>query len=141
MPAPLPPRNVLAGIALASLGALVALTAGCKQTPERTDAGSTPLPSASASAPGTASRATPQGRLSVVQWPNLTIDNKPLRAAPGARIINSNNMMMTPNMIPAGARVEYQLDGAGQVRLLRILDTRDAAPSPAAPRPQTPPQQ
>lgn len=139
MPAHFPPRNVLAGIALC--GALLVLTAGCKQTPERTDPAAAPLPSAAASAPGAASRATTQGRLSVVQWPNITIDNKPLRAAPGARIINSNNMMMTPNMIPAGARVEYQLDGAGQVRLLRILESRDAAPSPAAPRPQTAPQQ
>lgn len=141
MPAHLPLRNVLAGIALASLGALVALTAGCKQTPERNDSASAPLPSAAASAPGAASRATPQGRLSVVQWPRITIDDKPLRAAPGARIINSNNMMMTPNMIPTGARVQYELDGTGQVRLLRILDARDAPPAPTAPRPQTPPRQ
>ena len=130
-------RTVSAGIALASLGtllALTALTAGCKQTPQRTEPAGAPLASAAASAPGSGSRAAAQGRLAIVQWPDITIDNKPLRAAPGARIFNSNNMMLTPSMIPAGARVHYELDGAGQVRLLRVLDARDPAPAvPQAP--------
>ncbi len=98
----------------------IALTCGCSQVPGQSTEAPTALPSASASAPGEASRAV-TGRLTIVQWPDITIDNKTLRAAPGARIMNSNNMMMTPNMIPPGARVHYELDGAGQVRLIRIL--------------------
>jgi hypothetical protein len=100
--------------------AALAITAGCSQVPEQASDAPAALPSASASAPGEASRAAP-GRLTILQWPDIRIDDKTLRAAPGARIINSNNMMMTPNMVAPGARVQYELDGSGQVRLIRVL--------------------
>jgi hypothetical protein len=100
--------------------AALALTAGCSQVPEQASDAPAALPSASASAPGEASRAA-AGRLTIVQWPDIRIDDKTLRAAPGARIINSNNMMMTPNMVAPGARIQYELDGSGQVRLIRVL--------------------
>ena len=100
--------------------AALALMAGCSQVPEQASEAPTALPSASASAPGQASRTAP-GRLTIVQGPDIKIDDKTLRAAPGARIINSNNMMMTPNMLVPGARVQYELDGSGQVRLIRVL--------------------
>jgi len=122
-------QSVFAGIA-------AALIAACSQLPRGATDGGTPLPSAAASAPGSASRATAAGRLTVVQWPNITIDDKALRAAPGARIFNSNNLMMTPNMLTSGARVQYELDGAGQVRMIRVLDGRSDPPSAAgAPNP------
>jgi hypothetical protein len=133
-------RKIPSGLvsrSLALLGVLTAslLLAACESAPQQT-AGDTALPSAAASAPGAASRALRAGRISIQQWPQLTIDNKQFRAAPGARIVNSSNLMMTPNMVPAGARVEYELDGMGQVRLLRVLDPgADSAP---APRPATP---
>lgn len=61
------------------------------------------------------------GRISIGQWPNLTIDNKPMRAAPGARILGAGNRMITANLVPPGARVQYELDGLGQVRSIRLL--------------------
>ena len=101
-----------------------ALAGGCKQVPQSAPAAETALPSAAASAPERAAASATAGRISIRQWPNLTIDNKALRAAPGARIINSSNLMMTPNMVPEGARVQYELDATGQVRLIRVLDVR-----------------
>ena len=61
------------------------------------------------------------GRIQISQWPNLTIDNKPMRAAPGARIIGPGNRMITANLVPPGARVKYELDGMGQVRSIQLL--------------------
>jgi len=121
-----PLRPVLAGIA-------IALSAACQQVPQGANpASETRLPSAAASAPGAAARPTNAGRISIRQWPEFTVDNKSLRAAPGARILSSGNLMMTPNMVPEGARVQYELDGAGQVKLIRVLDA-GAAPSTPAP--------
>jgi hypothetical protein len=115
-------QKLIAGIAIA-LSALFA--AGCKQVPQNASAPEAQVPSAAASAPAAAAAASAPGRISIQQWPNLTIDGKPLRAAPGARIVNSNsNLMMTPNMVPDGARVQYELDGTGQVRLIRVLDPK-----------------
>lgn len=113
------PASRFLRLTLASLS--IALIGGCAQVPEQ-QAPEAPVavPSAAASAPGEATRAT-AGRLTIVQWPELTIDNKALRAAPGARIFSRNNLMMTPNMLAPGTRVQYELDGAGQVRLIRVL--------------------
>lgn len=118
-------RFSLAGIA-------TALVAACQQVPQNAAPAPAPeaaLPSAAANAPGSAARQAPAGRISIRQWPEIVIDNKALRAAPGARILNSNNLMLTPNMIPEGARVQYELDGAGQVRLIRVLAPNAAPPS------------
>jgi hypothetical protein len=107
--------------------AAIAVIAACQQVPQSSAPAETQVPSAAASAPEATARAAasvPSGRISIQQWPNLTIDNKPLRAAPGARIINSSNLMMTPNLVPNGARVQYELDGMGQVRLIRVLDAK-----------------
>ena len=98
-----------------------ALTAACVQVPQRAAPAETQVGSAAATAPGAATRGTTSGRISIRQWPYLTIDDKPLQAAPGARIFSSGNLMMTPNMLPDGARVEYELDAMGQVRLIRVL--------------------
>jgi hypothetical protein len=128
MRAPALLRFVLASVA-------IALGASCQQVPQNAASAPTPeaaLPSAAANAPGSAARQAPAGRISIRQWPEIVIDNKALRAAPGARILNSNNLMLTPNMIPEGARVQYELDGAGQVRLIRILGPNAPTPAPAA---------
>jgi hypothetical protein len=121
-------RISLAGIA-------TALAAACQQVPQNASPAPNPdtaLPSAAANAPGSAARQAPAGRISIRQWPDIAIDGKALRAAPGARILNSNNLMLTPNMIPEGARVQYELDGAGQVRLIRVLGPNSPTPAPAA---------
>jgi len=41
------------------------------------------------------------GRLTIVQWPVISIDGHELRAAPGARIFTSGNLTVTPNAVPA----------------------------------------
>jgi hypothetical protein len=71
--------------------------------------------------PAPAQPAGNSGRIEVVQWPIVKIDRKELRASPGARILNSNNLMMTPNQIPPNVRVSYELDGLGQIRTIRVL--------------------
>lgn len=114
-------------------GIVIVLVAACQQVPQNTaPASEAALPSAAANAPGSAARQAPAGRISIRQWPEIVIDSKALRAAPGARILNSNNLTLTPNMIPEGARVQYELDGAGQVRLIRVLGTNAPGPAPAA---------
>lgn len=116
------------------------LLAGCESVP----AGSAPpAPSTAPNSAGypaqTVRPAANVGRLQAVQWPLLLIDRKELRAAPGARIVGSNNLTITPNMLPPNARVEYELDGTGQVRLLKLLGSGDEVRVPGAPRPVAPP--
>jgi hypothetical protein len=87
--------------------------------------------------PGPARPAGNSGRIEVVEWPIVKIDRKELRAAPGARILNTSNMMVTPNQIPANARVTYELDGMGQIRTIRILPadgSGDRVSTPDTPR-------
>lgn len=128
MPANRLSQFLLAGIAL--------LLTACAQVPDAASApGAVPLASAAGSGPS-ASRA-PAGRLSISQWPELTIDNKVYRAAPGARIFSADNRMITPNMLPPGARVQFELDALGQVRVLRVVD----AAAPLSPTPRTAPLQ
>ncbi len=65
------------------------------------------------------------GRLTIVQWPVISIDGHELRAAPGARIFTSGNLTVTPNTVPPDTRVRYLLNGAGQVQTIWLT----AAPS------------
>jgi hypothetical protein len=114
-------------------GSVIALMAACSSVPQSGAPAGVPLASAAANAPGVAARPAASGRISIRQWPNLTIDDKALLAAPGARIFNSNNLMLTPNMVPDGTRVAYELDAMGQVRVIRVLDAAGATTG-AAPR-------
>jgi hypothetical protein len=119
--------RVLLPLRIPAACAVLVLIAACERMPRSAAPAETQVPSAAASAPESAARnaaGAPAGRIEIGQWPELKIDDKALRAAPGVRIINSNNLMMTPNMVPRGARVQYELDGMGQVRLIRVLDAR-----------------
>jgi hypothetical protein len=69
--------------------------------------------------------ATYRGRLTVVQWPAVEIDGKPMRAAPGTRITSPNNLTITPNMVNPGSAVTYEIDSLGHVRNVRILPARE----------------
>ena len=53
--------------------------------------------------------------------PTVTIDGKPMRMAPGARIMNPGNTSITPNQVPANSRVRYKLDASGQVSQVWLL--------------------
>jgi len=64
----------------------------------------------------------PKGRLTARQLPLVTIDGKEFRLAPGARIFNANNLSVTPNLVPAGTPVRYELDAQGMIRTVWIVD-------------------
>ncbi|MFZ5540758.1 MAG: hypothetical protein ACOY5V_13560 [Pseudomonadota bacterium] len=64
----------------------------------------------------------PKGRLTALQLPLVTIDGKQFRMAPGARIFNANNLTVTPNLVPAGTPVRYELDAQGLIRTVWIVD-------------------
>ena len=118
---------VLLSQRIAAATATVALLAACEQLPRTASAPAavapvTAAPGAAAAAPAAAR----SGRLVIHQWPLLSIDGRELRAAPGARIVSPTLLTVTPNMVPEGARVHYELDGQGQVRLIRILDPAGA---------------
>ena len=53
--------------------------------------------------------------------PEVTIDGKPMRLAPGARIYNSSNLTITPGQVPANSRVRYKTDATGLVNQVWVL--------------------
>jgi hypothetical protein len=61
------------------------------------------------------------GKLTVLQWPLVEFNGKPLRSAPGARILTVNKLTVTPNMVPAGSKVRVDFNDDGQIRLIQIL--------------------
>ncbi len=63
-----------------------------------------------------------KGRFTALQLPLVSIDGKQFRLAPGARILNTNNLTVTPNLVPAGTPVRYELDAQGLVRTVWIVD-------------------
>lgn len=56
------------------------------------------------------------GRMTVVQFPAVSIDGKDYRLAPGARIYNANHLTVTPNMLPRDAVVKFVLNKEGQIQ-------------------------
>jgi hypothetical protein len=61
------------------------------------------------------------GTMSPGQLSNVTIDGKPMRLAPGARIVTTSNTSITPDHLPANSRVRYKLDASGQVSQVWLL--------------------
>ena len=61
------------------------------------------------------------GTLNAVQLSNATIDGKPMRLAPGARIMTPSNTSITPDRVPANSRIRYKLDTNGQVSQVWLL--------------------
>jgi hypothetical protein len=61
------------------------------------------------------------GTMTPGQLPEVTIDGKAMRLAPGARIISANNLTITPNQVPADSRVRYKTDATGLVTQVWIL--------------------
>jgi hypothetical protein len=100
---------------------IVLLASGCSSGPSGVPPGGSPQMFGYGAAAASSTAGRNIGRIQIGQWPNLTIDNKPMRAAPGARIIGPGNRMITANLVPPGARVQYELDGMGQVRSIRLL--------------------
>lgn len=109
-------RPILPGAAC-----LLMLLSSCASSPSGSAPGSAPQMFGYGVVAASDSAGRNVGRIQIGQWPNLTIDNKPMRAAPGARILGAGNRMITANLVPPGARVKYELDGMGQVRSIRLL--------------------
>lgn len=61
------------------------------------------------------------GTANAVQPSNITIDGKPMRLAPGARIMTPSNTSVTPDHVPANSRIRYKLDANGQVSQVWLL--------------------
>jgi hypothetical protein len=118
--------RVILSLRFAAATVAVALLAACEQLPRTATAPASAAPVAAPGAAAAAAAAARSGRLVIHQWPLLSIDGRELRAAPGARIIGPTLLTVTPNMVAEGARVQYELDGLGQVRLIRILDSAGA---------------
>ncbi|MFN3564805.1 MAG: hypothetical protein ACK4V1_02305 [Burkholderiaceae bacterium] len=76
----------------------------------------------------------PKGRLTALQIPLVTIDGRRFRLAPGARIINANNLTVTPNLVAAGTPVRYELDAQGLIRTVWIVDAGPGAERSGAQR-------
>ncbi len=61
------------------------------------------------------------GTMTTGQLPEVAIDGKPMRLAPGARVYNAANLTITPNQVPAGSRVRYKTDATGLVNQVWLL--------------------
>ena len=76
-------------------------------------------------AAGCATKKQPDGSMIGVmttgQLPEVSIDGKALRLAPGARIYNASNLTITPSQVPANSRVRYKLDATGAVSQVWLL--------------------
>ena len=53
--------------------------------------------------------------------PDVQIDGKQRRLAPGARIVGANNSSVTPNQVPANSKVRYRVDAQGLVTHVWLL--------------------
>jgi hypothetical protein len=61
------------------------------------------------------------GMMTTGQLPEVTIDGKTMRLAPGARIYNPGNLTITPNQLPSNSRVRYKTDATGLVHQVWVL--------------------
>ena len=61
------------------------------------------------------------GVMTAGQLPEVSIDGKAMRLAPGARIYNASNLTITPSQVPADSRIRYKLDATGAVSQVWLL--------------------
>ena len=71
--------------------------------------------------------AAQMGELKAADYPYVKIGDNVLKFAPGARIFNTENRMVLPNLLPAEGKVFYQLDLYGQVIKLWLATPEEAA--------------
>ena len=78
-----------------------------------------------------------RGALVIGDPPEITLNGKPARLAPGARIRNQENMIeMSGKLVGLRLLVHYTLDAAGLVRDVWILTPVEAAVRPWPSTPQ-----
>jgi hypothetical protein len=66
------------------------------------------------------------GDLKAFAYPQAQIGKKWLRLAPGARIYDTRNLIITPGMVPSPASVLFRLDINGQVSQMWLLTAAEA---------------
>jgi hypothetical protein len=72
-----------------------------------------------------------RGEIQVTQPPEVLLNGKPARLAPGARIRNPLNMIQLPgSLLEQRLAVNYTLDSEGSVRDVWILTETERAKSP-----------
>jgi hypothetical protein len=69
---------------------------------------------------------TQRGKIAAIEMGAVKIDGTVFRMAPGARILNANNLTVTPNQVVSDTLVRYQLDAQGQIRTIWILTPEEA---------------
>jgi hypothetical protein len=69
-----------------------------------------------------------RGELVVLQPPDITLDGKPARLAPGARIRSADNMLLLSNSLGDGGKrlVHYTVDPYGLVKDVWLLRDDEA---------------
>jgi hypothetical protein len=68
----------------------------------------------------------PRGSFTPGSFPAVYINGRPMRLAPGARILTPDNLTVTPNQVAAGTPVRYRLDAQGQIQTVWLLVANDA---------------
>jgi len=67
------------------------------------------------------------GELKAFAYPRAQIGKETLHFSPGAKIFNTQNLIIMPATMPATAQVLYKLDMQGQVAQLWLLTPQEAA--------------
>lgn len=72
-----------------------------------------------------------RGEMRVLQPPSITIDGKPARLAPGARIRDQNNMLaMSGGLVDRALVVHYTLESNGMLLDVWVLTPQEMARQP-----------
>jgi hypothetical protein len=76
-------------------------------------------------------RSALRGELVIKSPPEVTLNGKPARLTPGARIHNAQNMLqLSGTLLEQKLLVHYRLDGVGQLQEVWILSPAEAAKQP-----------
>jgi hypothetical protein len=67
------------------------------------------------------------GELKAFQYPLAKIGERTLRLSPGARIFNTQNLIVQPTAVPQQASVMYRLDINGDIGEIWLLTPEEAA--------------
>ncbi|MES2356377.1 MAG: hypothetical protein V4568_18645 [Pseudomonadota bacterium] len=68
-----------------------------------------------------------QADLMAMENPYVQLAGKQFRLAPGARIFDTWNRIITPNMLPAKTKALYKLDFRGDVQTIWLLTNEEIA--------------
>jgi hypothetical protein len=66
------------------------------------------------------------GEMKAFRYPEAQIDKRMLRLAPGARVYNTQNLILMPGSVPSQAPVLYRLDIQGQIAQMWLLTADEA---------------